>query len=76
MAILISAVRVARIAASVDTSSPIPCSAIFLALLGVLKADWQRHVLASSGYFELGMFDDAAMVLEKIEPEGNPATMS
>ena len=28
-----------------------------------LKADWQRHVLASSGYLELGMFDDAALVL-------------
>ena len=25
-----------------------------------LKADWQRHVHASSGYLELGMFDDAA----------------
>jgi Flp pilus assembly protein TadD len=34
-----------------------------------LKADWQRHVLASSGYLELGMFDDAAMVLEEIAPE-------
>jgi hypothetical protein len=34
-----------------------------------LKADWQRQVLASSGYLELGMFDDAAMVLEEIEPE-------
>jgi Flp pilus assembly protein TadD len=29
-----------------------------------LKADWQRHVLASSGYLELGMFDDAALALE------------
>ena len=28
-----------------------------------------RHVLASSGYVELGMFDDAAMVLEEIAPE-------
>ena len=34
-----------------------------------LKADWQRHVLASSGYLELGMFDDAALVLEEIAPE-------
>jgi hypothetical protein len=34
-----------------------------------LKSDWQRHVLASSGYLELGMFDDAAMVLEEIAPE-------
>jgi hypothetical protein len=25
--------------------------------------------LVSSGYLELGMFDDAAMVLEEIEPE-------
>jgi hypothetical protein len=29
----------------------------------------QRHVLASSGYLELGMFDDAAMVLEETNPE-------
>jgi lipopolysaccharide biosynthesis regulator YciM len=34
-----------------------------------LKTDWQKHVLASSGYLELGMFDDAAMVLEEIAPE-------
>jgi Flp pilus assembly protein TadD len=34
-----------------------------------LKSDWQRHVLASSGYLELGMFDSAAMVLEEIAPE-------
>ena len=34
-----------------------------------LKTDWQRHVLASSGYLELGMFDDAAQVLEEIAPE-------
>ena len=26
-----------------------------------MKTDWQRHVLASSGYLELGMFDDAAL---------------
>ena len=36
---------------------------------GSLKSDWQRHVLASSGYLELGMFDDAALVLEEIAPE-------
>ena len=34
-----------------------------------MKTDWQKHVLASSGYLELGMFDDAAMVLEEIAPE-------
>ena len=34
-----------------------------------LKADWQKHVLASSGYLELGMFDAAALVLEEIAPE-------
>jgi len=34
-----------------------------------LKPDWQKHVLASSGYLELGMFDDAALILEEIEPE-------
>jgi hypothetical protein len=41
-----------------------------------LKSDWQKHVLASSGYLELGMFDDAAQVLEEIEPEEKPATKS
>jgi lipopolysaccharide biosynthesis regulator YciM len=30
-----------------------------------LKTDW----LASSGYLELGMLDDAALVLEEIAPE-------
>jgi len=34
-----------------------------------LKDGWQRHVLASSGYLELGMFDAAALVLEEIAPE-------
>ena len=34
-----------------------------------LRADWEKHVLASSGYLELGMFDDAAMALEEIAPE-------
>ena len=34
-----------------------------------MKSDWQRHVLASSGSLELGMFDDAALVLEEIAPE-------
>jgi lipopolysaccharide biosynthesis regulator YciM len=34
-----------------------------------LKTDLQRHVLASSGYVELGMFDDAALALEEIAPE-------
>ena len=33
------------------------------------RSDWQRHVLASSGYLELGMFDAAALVLEEIAPE-------
>ena len=31
-----------------------------------MKTDRQRHFLASSGYLELGMLDDAAMVLEEI----------
>ena len=31
-----------------------------------LKIDWQRHVLASKGYLELGMFDDAALILKNI----------
>jgi hypothetical protein len=34
-----------------------------------LKSDWQRHVLACSGYLELGLFDSAAQVLEEIAPE-------
>ena len=34
-----------------------------------MRADWQTHVLASSGYLELGMFDAAALVLEEIAPE-------
>ena len=34
-----------------------------------LKPNWQKHVFASSGHLELGMFDDAAMVLEEIAPE-------
>ena len=34
-----------------------------------MRNDWQRHVLASHGYLELGMLDDAAMVLEEIAPE-------
>ena len=39
-----------------------------------LKADWQMHVLASSGYLELGMFDDAALALEEIKPEDRTRT--
>ena len=34
-----------------------------------MNSDWQRHVLASSGYLELGMLDDAAKVLEEIAPK-------
>ena len=34
-----------------------------------LRTDWHRAVLASSGYLELGMLDDAVLVLEKIAPE-------
>jgi Flp pilus assembly protein TadD len=39
-----------------------------------MKSDWQRHVLASSGYRELGMFDSAAQVLEEIAPEDKNRT--
>jgi lipopolysaccharide biosynthesis regulator YciM len=39
-----------------------------------LKSDWQRQVLASSGYLELGMFDAAALVLEEIAPEDKNRT--
>ena len=41
----------------------------FLQEAPILRTDWQRHVLAWSGYLELGMLDDAAMVLEEIAPE-------
>ena len=34
-----------------------------------MKSDWQRHVLASSGYLERGMLDSAVLVLEEIAPE-------
>ncbi len=34
-----------------------------------MKASWQKQVIASNGYRELGMFDDAANALEEIEPE-------
>ena len=34
-----------------------------------MSGDWQRHVLASSGYLELGMLDDATLALEEIESE-------
>jgi hypothetical protein len=33
-----------------------------------LSVDWQRQVLASSGYVELGMLEDAALALEEIAP--------
>ena len=33
-----------------------------------MNSDWQRYILASSGYLELGMLDDAALALEKIAP--------
>ena len=36
-----------------------------------LKTDWQRHALAARGYLELGMFDEAAQVLDYIAPEDN-----
>jgi hypothetical protein len=39
-----------------------------------LKADWQRHVLACSGFLELGMLDHAALALEEIEPEEKTRT--
>jgi Flp pilus assembly protein TadD len=39
-----------------------------------LSGDWQRHVLASTGYLELGMLDDAALALEEIEPEDKTRT--
>jgi hypothetical protein len=38
-----------------------------------LRANWQKLVLLSSGYRELGMFDDAANALEEIDPENKDA---
>jgi hypothetical protein len=47
------------------------------AVARILETDWQRHVLASSGYLELGMFDDAALALEEIDtPRREPAMRS
>jgi hypothetical protein len=37
--------------------------------LDFLKTDWQKHVLASSGYLELGVLNDAGLALEEIKPE-------
>jgi hypothetical protein len=34
-----------------------------------LSTPWQKQVLASSGYLELGMVNDAALALEEIAPE-------
>ena len=34
-----------------------------------MKSNWQRHVLAATGYCELGMFDEAARALEEIDAE-------
>ncbi len=34
-----------------------------------MKSDWQKQVLASSGYLELGMFEDAARTLDELSPE-------
>jgi Flp pilus assembly protein TadD len=33
-----------------------------------LSSNWQKQVLASSGYVELGMLEDAELALEQIEP--------
>jgi hypothetical protein len=41
---------------------------VFSKRLHSIEDGWQRHVLASSGYLELGMFDAAALVLEEIAP--------
>ena len=41
-----------------------------------MSGDWQRQVLASSGYLELGMLDDAVLALEEIAPEDKTATRS
>ena len=42
-------------------SHPVACHSV--------QPGWRKYVLASSGYLDLGMFDDAALALEEIEPE-------
>ncbi|MFZ0711577.1 MAG: hypothetical protein WAM53_16180 [Terrimicrobiaceae bacterium] len=37
--------------------------------MSALSGEWQKHVLASIGYRELGMFDYAVLALEAIEPQ-------
>ena len=34
-----------------------------------VKSHWQRHLLAATGYCELGMFDEAELALEEIDAE-------
>ena len=34
-----------------------------------VKSHWQRHLLAATGYCELGMFDEAEVALEEIDAE-------
>jgi Flp pilus assembly protein TadD len=36
-----------------------------------VKSTWQRHVLAATGYCELGMFDEAERALDEIDAEDN-----
>ena len=46
----------------------IATKALFVFLCGIshpLKASWQKQVIASNGYRELGMFDDAANALDR-----------
>jgi hypothetical protein len=35
-----------------------------------MRTDWQRHVLASAGYLEPGILDDAALVLTEVSQFG------
>ena len=35
----------------------------------VLNASWQKKIVASSGYLELGMLEEAARALSEVEPE-------
>ena len=44
--------------------------ALFFFLQETPIPPWQRHVLASSGYLELGMLDDAGMVFARDRPRG------
>jgi Flp pilus assembly protein TadD len=50
------------------------CSMTGSSTPSAVKSNWQRHVLAASGYRELGMLEEAARALEEVEPEDRTRT--